>query len=575
MTQSADGKPRSSMLGQRLIARGAITPDQLELALRERERLGLHLGEVLVTLGFTTEEELSTVLAEQAGVEEIDLADLAIAPEVLGLLDEAFCRRRKLMPIAADQRRIKVAMVNTFDVLAVDEVGRLTRRSVDVVAAPEPALLRALDRVFKGDQGENTEALITDARQSVSGEAGRAVDTQAVVRLMDGVFTEAVRKGATDLHIEPEERVVRCRYRVDGMLIQGATLPKPLQSAVGARVKVMAGLDISETRRPQDGKIVTRIDSRQVNMRVSTMPTVHGESIVIRILDRSRLAKGLADLGFPATNLAALVEAIRRPSGIILVTGPTGSGKTTTLYSALSEINGLERKIVTLEDPIEYELPIIRQSQVNPRAGLTFRVGLRALLRQDPDVILVGEMRDQETAEVAFRAAMTGHLVLSTLHTNSAAGAVPRLLDIGVEPYLVSSCLSAVVAQRLLRRLCPHCRVPDKAPDPEHLRSFHIPSDGNHTIYRPRGCEKCNNTGYRGRRAITEVLTVSSTVVALINQRADAAAIQAAACQEGMVLMREDARNQVLSGETSLDEALRQTWGGEAEPVPEIAEEAA
>jgi type IV pilus assembly protein PilB len=547
------------MLGESLVRRGAITEEQLALALKEQERTGGHVGEILVALGFTTQEEITRSLATQAGVEEIDLNEIEVPPEALALLDQAFCRERKVLPIAADEHQLRIAMANSLDVLTVDEVGRLTGRAVEVMAASEPAMLEALDRVFGGDVQQSLEVLIVNAATSVarSDEIGQVVGEQPVVRLVEALLREGVRRGATDLHIEPEERLVRCRYRVDGALLQGPTLPKSIQSAVNARIKILSGLDISETRLPQDGKVVTQVRGRHINLRVSTMPTVHGENTVLRILDRNRLSLGLADLGFSDITLAGLHEAIARPAGIILVTGPTGSGKTTTLYAALSEINTLDRKIATLEDPVEYELPVIRQAQVNTQTGLTFGVGLRALLRQDPDVILVGEMRDRETAEVALRAAMTGHLVLSTLHTNSAAGAIPRLLDMGMQPYLLASTLNAVMAQRLLRKLCPRCRVPEQQPDPEKMSMVGLEPGPGVSLHRAQGCEKCNGTGFRGRRGLGELLRVTPTIAKMISQRADSSAIAQAAVQDGMVLMEDEAREMVRTGETSLDEAIR------------------
>ncbi|MBD3236010.1 MAG: hypothetical protein GF330_04855, partial [Candidatus Eisenbacteria bacterium] len=403
MSDSSEGKscrPRA-LLGESLIARSAITEAQLALALKEQERTGGHVGEILVALGFTTQEEITRSLASQAGVCEVDLAEVEIAPEVLGLLKESFCRERQVLPLEADARRVRLAMANSLDVLTVDEVSRITGRSVEILAASEPGILEALDRVFGGDLQSSLEQLIEEAAQAVAQteEIGQAVGERPVVRLVEALLREGVGVGATDLHIEPEERLVRCRYRVDGSLVQGPTLPKAIQSAVVARIKIISGLDISETRLPQDGKVVTKVRARHINLRVSTLPTVHGENIVLRILDRSKLAIGLERLGFSEQTLTGLLDAIHRPSGIILVTGPTGSGKTTTLYAALAEINTLEQKIATLEDPVEYELPVIRQAQVNLQTGLTFGLGLRALLRQDPDVILVGEMRDRETAE--------------------------------------------------------------------------------------------------------------------------------------------------------------------------------
>ena len=578
MSGSAVPRRERGRLGESLIQRGVLTEAQLNLALKEKSRIGGHIGEVLVSLGFVSEEELSSALAEQSGVAEINLLAIKISPEALKLLEEDFCRKHMMLPISVDKKSLRVAMSNTFDVLAVDAASRVTKRSIDVVAAPERAMLEALDRAFGGGGDLAMEILISEATEATRNrsEIVGLISEQPVVRLVEAIFIEGVRREATDIHIEPEERLVRCRYRIDGVLVQGPILPDELRSAVVARVKLLASMDISETRLPQDGKIVNRLDRRHINMRVSSMPSVHGENVVVRILDRNRLALGLEELGFSADNLKVLAEAIERPSGIILVTGPTGSGKTTTLYAALSAINSLERKIATLEDPIEYELPVVRQAQINLRAGLTFGVGLRALLRQDPDVILVGEMRDRETAEVALRAAMTGHLVMSTLHTSSAAGTIPRLLDMGMEPYLVASTLIAIVAQRLVRQLCPHCCEKETAPDSDKLRLLGIAPSEAGALYRPGKCEECHGTGYQGRRAVVEVLRVSPALARLIAKSADSATIAEAARREGMTLMEGDAREMVLVGKTSLEEALRQTWGSgfadEPEPLPTLGE---
>ncbi|MBN1827239.1 MAG: type II/IV secretion system protein [Candidatus Eisenbacteria bacterium] len=551
-------------LGERLVERGCISEAQLSLALKEQERTGGRIGEILVALGFTTEQEITSSLANQAGLEQVQLSEFEPNKEALALLDESFCRERSLLPLDVDANLFRVAMANSFDVLTVDEVSQLTGRAVEALAAPESEVLAALDRAFGVDVRKSLDALVEEAakasRSSRHQEIHGIVSEQPVVRLVDAIIREAVRRGATDVHVEPEVRIVRTRNRIDGVLVSAITLPLELRTAVTARIKLLADLDIAETRLPQDGKITAEVDRRQIMIRVSTLPTIHGENVVMRLLDKSKVVVGLEDLGFADQNLGAFSSAIQRASGIILVTGPTGSGKTTTLYAALKAINTMDRKIATLEDPVEYELPVVRQSQVNVQAGFTFAKGLRALLRQDPDVILVGEMRDAETVETALRAAMTGHLVLSTLHTNSAIGAIARLLDMGVEPFLLGSTLVAVVAQRLVRRLCVDCREPDPAPDPILLSALGL-SEGEATaLYRARGCKRCGGTGYRGRRAVAEVLTVTPAVGHALVAGGAAEAIGAAARREGMVSMLDEARRMVISGETSVAEALRHTW---------------
>jgi len=560
MSDAATGAPRGR-LGERLIAAGAITEAQLGLALKENRRTGGRLGETIVSLGFCTEEELTSILASQAGVEQVDLTGVRVPDEVRGLLDETFCRKHKLLPLEVHGGSVRVAMANSFDVMAVDAVSELTGLAVEVVAASEPAVLETLDRVY-GDGGHSIEALVADACRSLeerSEELTGLVSDQPVVKLVDAILREAVRCGATDVHIEPESRVLRTRLRVDGVLVSSHTLPMELRPAVAARIKLVADLDISETRLPQDGQFVSSIDRRPINVRVSTIPTIHGENVVMRILDKSKLVLGLSDLGYSERNHQRFSEAIRRPSGIVLVTGPTGCGKTTSLYAALNEINTMDLKIATLEDPVEYELPVIRQSQVNVAAGLTFASGLRSLLRQDPDVVLVGEMRDAETVEVALRAAMTGHLVLSTLHTNSALGALPRLLNMGVESYLLAGTLAAVVAQRLVRKICTACATRDESPDPLECRVIGVEPD-DPGLRRSPGCEACNGTGFRGRRAIAEVLTVTPRLGRALMSNADLGTLERVSREDGMVGMVEEARAMVRAGETSVAEALRHVW---------------
>jgi len=395
-------------------------------------------------------------------------------------------------------------------------------------------------------------------------EAGRVSEADLaagapIVRLVDQLFLTAVQEGATDIHFEPEERILRVRFRVDGKLRPGPSLPKALQPAVTARVKIISGMNIAETRLPQDGKINFFVGKRKVDLRVSTLPTVFGENMVLRVLDRARLVVGLESLGFDEQNLARFRQAIESRHGILLVCGPTGAGKTTTLYSALSYINALDRSIITLEDPVEYELPIIRQCQITPKAGFTFASGLRAILRHDPDVILVGEMRDAETVELAIRSALTGHLVFSTLHTNDAAGAIPRLINMGQEPFLVASSIRAVVGQALLRMNCAHCKV-TYAPSAETIERAGLPPESaGGTFVKGEGCERCGGTGYRGRIGAFEIMEVTPAITRLVMERANSQDLLSAARAEGMTVMREDAVSKAMRGLTTLEEAVRTT----------------
>ena len=560
----SDAPPRPAgkrkLLGERLVESGLITPDQLDLALREQKRTGERIGEILITLGFVTQELISSALASEAGVTFVQLENYLIEPAALKYVSEATARRHKIIPILLEPPRLTIAMANVFDVLAIDEVQRATGLIVDVVSATESSVLQSIDRYYAG--GISLEEIIQKSARQV--EAGRVSEADLaagapIVRLVDQLFLTAVQEGATDIHFEPEERILRVRFRIDGKLRPGPSLPKALQPAVTARVKIISGMNIAETRLPQDGKINFFVGKRKVDLRASTLPTVFGENMVLRVLDRAKLVVGLESLGFDEQNLARFRKAIESRHGILLVCGPTGAGKTTTLYSALSYINALDRSIITLEDPVEYELPIIRQCQINVKAGFTFASGLRAILRHDPDVILVGEMRDAETVELAIRSALTGHLVFSTLHTNDAAGAIPRLINMGQEPFLVASSIRAVVGQALLRTNCAHCKV-TYSPSAETMERAGLPPESAAgTFVKGQGCERCGGTGFRGRVGVFEIMEVTPAITRLVMERANSQDLLSAARAEGMTVMREDAVGKAMSGLTTLEEAVRTT----------------
>ncbi|MDA8122036.1 MAG: ATPase, T2SS/T4P/T4SS family [Deltaproteobacteria bacterium] len=551
---------KRKLLGERLIESGLITPDQLELALREQKRTGERIGEILINLGFVTQELISSALASEAGVTFVQLDNYLIEPAALKHVSEAMARKHKIIPILVDPPRLTIAMANVFDVMAIDEVQRATRLVVDVVSATESSVLHSIDRYYAG--GISLEEIIQKSVRQV--EAGRVSDADLasgapIVRLVEQIFLTAVQAGATDIHFEPEERIYRVRFRIDGKLRQGPSLPKALQPAVTARVKIISGMNIAETRLPQDGKINFHVGKRKVDLRVSTLPLVFGENMVLRVLDRARLVVGLESLGFDEQTLVRFRRAIESRHGIVLVCGPTGSGKTTSLYSALSYINSLERSIITLEDPVEYELPIIRQCQINVKAGVTFASGLRAILRHDPDVILVGEMRDAETVELAIRSALTGHLVFSTLHTNDAAGAIPRLINMGQEPFLVASSIRAIIGQALMRTNCAHCRV-TYTPAAETIERAGLPPEtAAGTFAMGKGCDQCGGTGFRGRVGVFEILEVTPAITRLVMERANSQDLLAAAKAEGMITMRQDAVAKALRGMTTLEEAVRTT----------------
>jgi type IV pilus assembly protein PilB len=545
------GKP----LGQLLLEQGAITAEQLQMAEREHRRTGEPLGEILVRLGFTTEEVVSSALAAQAGVPHVDLRKERLDRSLKELIPEELAKSAKVVPLRRHGNRLTVAMADYFDIRTIDQLTQMTGLLIDVVAAPESDIETAIERLYTVDGV--TEILEADARITEEGELPGRAETAPVVQLVDRLITQAIRRGATDVHIEPEERIIRTRFRQDGILVPGPTLPLHMLPALISRIKIMAKMNISETRLPQDGRIDFRAGRKEVDLRVSTFPTLWGESVVLRILDREQLVLGLEHLGFTEENLAEYREMISRPYGIILVTGPTGSGKTTTLYSTLLEINSLDKKIITLEDPVEYHFPLIQQAQINPKAGLTFARGLRAIFRQDPDVILVGEIRDFETLEMAIRAALTGHLVFSTVHTNDAPSTISRLIDMEVEPYMIVSTLIAILAQRLVRLLCTHCKraVPVSTPLRKRLEEQGIPVPEQ--VFEPVGCDQCNGAGYRGRRGVFELLAIDERVSELVMNRASAGELRRSAIEHGMRTMYHDGLLKLAAGLTTLEEVLR------------------
>ena len=552
-------------LGELLVARGVLTKDQLGIALKEQGRTGKRMGEVLVSLGFCSEDDISRVVAGQAGVEMIDLSQTKADPSALELIDEEFAKQNKLVPVSLEQDNLVVAMDSTLDVMLIDKLQSKTGKFIEIVQATESDILQAIDRFYGGETSEDDtiEQLSLQAEQAEREGEEAAEGESPVVKLVDQLLLKGVKLGSTDIHIEPDENTVRTRFRVDGILHQGPALPKSLQSTLIARLKVMSNINISESRLPQDGRFRFYMGKRQIDLRLSTLPTIHGENVVMRLLDKGKMLLSLDKLGLTPRNLELFQNAISRPNGVILVTGPTGSGKTTTLYSALSYINNSDRKIVTLEDPVEYEIPLIRQAQINVRAGFTYAAGMRSILRQDPDVILVGEVRDAETAEIAVQAAMTGHLVFSTLHTNDSAGAFPRLIDMGIESFLVSSSVICVVSQRLIRKICPKCKV-EYQPTHEDLHKLGLDNkDRKYKFYEGKGCDYCNSTGYLGRCAIYEILHVSPRIEKLILERADGPEIKKTAVEEGMMTLLHDALVKAVNGQTSIQEVLRVTYTGD------------
>jgi len=547
------------MLGERLLKRGVLSERQLELAVREQKRTGAMLGEILTQLGLVTPQTLSAVLAEQGGVSYVDLADLDIPGEVLAMLPETMARRLVVLPLSRTGNELLLVMGNIYDIEAISEVEGLTRTRVKVKGAAEDDILAKINEAY--GERKSIEEIIEEAIQATVSETRDPETVLPVVRLVDHLLTKAIRDRATDLHIQPGERTVLTRFRVDGSLVQGASLPKAVQAAITARFKIMAEVNIAESRLPQDGKFQFSYGKRRFDVRASFLPNTHGEKVVLRLLDKSKLVLGLDQLGMPDDLFDRFRALLARPHGVILVTGPTGSGKTTTLYSALSSINGSDRCIVTIEDPVEYELPLVTQVQVNVKAGLTFAAGLRSILRQDPDIILIGEIRDGETAGIACRAAMTGHLVLSTLHTNDPVGCIPRLQDLGLTRLELASALQGVLAQRLVRVNCPNCAHPY---EPEHESLAQLkPAQREGQWMRGTGCDQCAFTGIRGRRAIHDLLFVTPGVRERVAQGAPLAEIEGQARSEGKSSLFEHALRLAQQGSTTLEEALLVAVGDE------------
>jgi general secretion pathway protein E/type IV pilus assembly protein PilB len=522
-------------IGQTLLEEGAISADQLRIAIQEQEKSWLPLGKLLVSLGFISEVTLRETLSESFGTQSIDLTHCTIDPSCLQYVPDSFARRHHLLPIAFDEqkRRLILAMADSSNLPLVDRVRALFDQPIelDIRIAGESDLERAIDRYYG--------------------------HTLSIVRLIDALLTDAVKRGASDIHFEPEPRFLRIRYRIDGQLRQIRALHKTYWPAMTVRLKVLSGMNIAETRTPQDGRISLNVSGHAIDFRAASQPTLHGENFVLRILDRQKGIVPLDALGLSAKHLQQLHKMIARPEGILLVTGPTGSGKTTTLYSILNHLNDERIHIMTLEDPVEYPLPMARQTSIAESAKLDFANGIRSMMRQDPDIILVGEIRDTETADMAFRAALTGHQVFSTLHSNSALGAIPRLLDIGIQPDIMAGNIIGIIAQRLVRELCAYCKLPYLA-SPEEKHLLGLQADASPTeIYRASGCPECAYQGYRGRLALMEVLRLTTGLDELIAARAPLHEIKKLAVQQGLITLAEDGFRQVLEGRTSIEELGR------------------
>jgi general secretion pathway protein E len=553
-----------------LVEQGGISPEVLDRA-RERLRDGKDIGDVLLEMGALTADRWGEIVARYYGLPFVDTLQTDSVPlELVARLPIQFAKRHNLLPITVDGEVVVVATANPSLIGPIDDLRLLFGKAVRAVVAPAPQIADAINRVYdraSGSTAELVSGLDVERLDLMATELDEpqdlldANDEAPIIRLVNQLIFQAVKDRASDIHIEPFERQLVVRFRIDGILYDIVKPPKRFQPVIVSRVKIMAGLNIAEKRLPQDGRIRTKIAGKDVDIRVSVIPTAFGERIVMRLLDRSATLLPLDDLGLAGQNLKTVQRLIHQSHGIILVTGPTGSGKTTTLYGALQKINSNEKNIITIEDPIEYQLAGVGQMQVNPKIELTFANGLRSILRQDPDVIMVGEIRDMETAEIAIHAALTGHLVFSTLHTNDSFGAVTRLVDMGIEPFLVSSSVIAVMAQRLVRRVCAKCRTPVQ-PSSEQLRELGIsPAEAAQgTVFHPgAGCPQCKQTGYRGRIGIHELLIVDDDVRSLIMKNSDAATIRRDATSRGMPTLRDDGTRKVLEGLTTIEEVMRVT----------------
>jgi len=549
-------------LGDLLVEVGLISEEQLKSALEKQRSLGKRLGEVLLDEGYITQQDLTKVLETHLGIESINLKQNAADPKVARMIPENLARRHVVIPVQVAKGRLLLAMRDPLDQIAIQDIRLLVQMQVTPVLATRDDIITSIERVFsQATAAKAADDFVQSQAGMLAGldDASLDVNSAPVVRLVHSALENAVRSGASDVHIEPNSDQMRVRIRVDGILQETLTTSLGTHGAVTSRVKVMAGLNISEKRVPQDGRIMITVDKREIDLRVSTMPTTYGEKVVMRILDRANFMVGKENLGFSPGDLEKFDRLVAKPHGIILVTGPTGSGKTTTLYAMLAELNDHKKNIITLEDPVEYDMKGINQTQINIKAGLTFATGLRAVLRQDPDIIMVGEIRDSETAEIAARSALTGHLVLSTLHTNDAPGAVARLMDMEVEPFLISSSLIGVVAQRLVRKVCPVCKEQYEAGEREK-RILHYPYDVPLTLTRGRGCDNCNRTGYKGRVGVFEIMEVGKELRLLIDKGAPTDELRDTAINLGMVPLEKDAQQKVLNGITTLEEMLRVTY---------------
>ena len=567
---TATAAATADKLGEILVREGLITQDQLKKGLLEQKTSGMRLGYTLVKLGFIEETEITKMLARQYRMPAVDLSRFEVDPKILKLVPPDIAIKHTVLPLKREGRTLTIAIADPNNVAAIEDIKFITRCDVFPVIAGEYTLRNAIDRYYQQsdaqlqsllrsvEAAEDLEVVEESADEDV--KAQDLADDAPVVKLINGLLTDAVKRGASDVHIEPFEHEMRVRYRVDGALQEVMKPPIKMRAALTSRVKIMASLNIAERRVPQDGRIKLKMGTRVIDFRVSTLPVLFGEKIVLRILDKGNLTLDLKKFGFEVKAEAELLKAILNPYGMVLVTGPTGSGKTTTLYSALSTINTIEVNIMTAEDPVEYNLMGINQVLVKNEVGMTFAAALKAFLRQDPNIIMVGEIRDMETGSIAIKAALTGHLVLSTLHTNDAPSTVTRMIDMGIEPFNVASAVNLIVAQRLVRRICSACKAEHKYTDEElHALSIPLAEASKLTFFKGVGCDTCGGTGYKGRQGLYEVMSMSSNLRRLVLKGGSTEEIRDQAVKDGMLTLRMDGMLKVKRGITSLEEVVKET----------------
>jgi len=546
-------------LGEILLKYGKITEEQLYDALEKQKKSNRKLGEILVDEGYVTESDIVEVLEFQLGFPHVDLDKYAINPNVISLVPENIARRYDLIPIDKKDNYLLVAMADPLNIFAIDDLKLYANCDIQPVISSRDSIRKSIDKFYRKETAEKVLKEFEDTYGAASleeeNEEQLEISNAPIVRLINSTIQQAIDMKASDIHIEPYTEDIRIRFRIDGDLQEIMRLSKNILSPLVTRIKIIGKMDIAEKRIPQDGRVEFSINNKIIDIRISTIPTVHGEKIVLRLLDRENFLMAKEELGFTQRNMDLFEKLLKQPYGMLLIAGPTGSGKTTTLYAILKELNTIEKNIITIEDPVEYKMEGINQVQINPKAGLTFASGLRSILRQDPDIIMVGEIRDTETAQIAVRAAITGHLVLSTLHTNDSPSSIIRMIDMGVEPYLVSSAVIGVISQRLVKSLCDNCKTPYEASYSEKLLLGKNP-DESLTLYKPKGCNRCNN-GYTGRRAIHEIMIVDENMRRIINEGRNVDEIRISAIESGMITLMENSVDLVLQGITSIDEILK------------------